>query len=217
MDWREHVEWLDGNKEDSGDTNRIYLHFFFNESCRKMVSSSRSRHKNRECWCFKYFINRVSWRICTFNSFIGNEGRMWHLPLAGSLVNKILTERTGAKKSIYLQVDFDIGSWFLFEILDVMCRFFFSIARRGALRSVFELNGAGRWFSLQARLSFQVGPWREQGDLQYFMVSWRRNSSVSAEQCSRLGFWSPGKGARGQAGRPSSWVEYATLFVFIWF
>ena len=59
-------------------------------------------------------------------------------------MNKILTERTGAKKSIYLQVDFDIGSWFLFEILDVMCRFFFSIARRGALRSVFELNGAGR-------------------------------------------------------------------------
>ena len=49
VDWREHVEWLDGNKEDSGDTNRIYLHFFFNESCRKMVSSSRSRHKNREC------------------------------------------------------------------------------------------------------------------------------------------------------------------------
>ena len=41
MGWREHVEWLDGNKEYSGDTN-IFTFSLQLKSSRKMVSSSRS-------------------------------------------------------------------------------------------------------------------------------------------------------------------------------
>ena len=59
--------------------------------------------------------------------------------------------------------------------------------------------------------------WTKEGE--YSMVSWKRNSSVRAEQCSQLGFWPPGKGTRRQAGMPGSWVEqhYATFFMTIWF
>ena len=76
MGWREHVEWLDGNKEYSGDTN-IFTFSLQLKSSRKMVSSSRSIKPSMLIVdVLKVYEQGFQWGICSYNSLIGNEGRV---------------------------------------------------------------------------------------------------------------------------------------------